>query len=160
MLLPIKIIYEYLYTNIYIWICYKLEHSYQQWAGLGLEWNQFCRHHFDSNPIGRSPLISQTSQSSPMRVSYRVSFVSSNSDVYLTMKIAVLWPVGHFKNAYELLNLRALKISMLCKNHIFECLGKIFCVEFQRVHLKFHTKYITHTRKDVGFIHRWKFKSS
>ena len=67
---------------------------------------------------------------------------------------------GRFKNAYELLNPRALKISMLYRNHIFQCMGKIFCVEFQRVPLKFHTKYLTHTLKDVDFIHRWKFKSS
>ena len=47
---------------------------------------------------------------------------------------------GRFKNTYELLNLRALKISMLGKNHIFQCVGKIFCVEYQRVPLKFRTK--------------------
>ena len=56
---------------------------------------------------------------------------------------------GRFKNTYELLNLRALKISKLHKNYIFQCMGKIFCVEFQRVPLKFHTKYLTHTLKDV-----------
>ena len=64
---------------------------------------------------------------------------------------------GRFKNAYELLNLRALEISMLFKDHIFQCMGKIFCVEFQRVSLKFHTKYLTQTLKDVDFIHRGKF---
>ena len=69
-------------------------------------------------------------------------------------------PGGRFKNAYELLNLRALKISMLYKIHIFQCMGKIFCVEFERVPLKFHTKYHTHTLKDVDFIHGWNFKSS
>ena len=37
------------------------------------------------------------------------------------------------KNAYELLNLRALKIATLYKNYIFHCMDKIFCVEFQRV---------------------------
>ena len=37
---------------------------------------------------------------------------------------------GRFKNAYELSNQRALKISMSHKNHIFPCMGKIFCVEF------------------------------
>ena len=80
--------------------------------------------------------------------------------------LALLGSRGHFKNAYELLNLRALKISMLYKNRIFQCMGKIFCVEFQRVPLKFHTIYLTHTKylthklKDVDFIHRWKFKSS
>ena len=67
---------------------------------------------------------------------------------------------GRFKNAYELLNLRALKIPMLYKNRIFQCMSKIFCVEFQRVPLKFHTKYLTHALKDVNFIHRWNFKSS
>ena len=67
---------------------------------------------------------------------------------------------GRFKNAYELLNLRALKISILHKNCIFQCMGKIFCVEFQRYPLKYHTKYLTHTLKYVYFIHRWKFKSS
>ena len=67
---------------------------------------------------------------------------------------------GRFKNPYELLNLRAFKISMLYKNHIFQWMGKLFCVEFQRVPLKFHTKYLAHTLKDVNFIHRWKFNSS
>ena len=37
---------------------------------------------------------------------------------------------GRIKNTYELLNLRALKISTLYKNRIFQCMGKIFCVEF------------------------------
>ena len=44
------------------------------------------------------------------------------------------------KNTYELLNPRALKISMLYKNRIFQCMDKIFCVEFQRFSLKFHAK--------------------
>ena len=57
----------------------------------------------------------------------------------------------HFKNAFELLNLRSLKISMYYENHIFQCMGKIFCVEFQRYPLKFHTIYRTHTLKDVYF---------
>ena len=45
-------------------------------------------------------------------------------------------------NSYEVLNLRALKISMLYKNHIFQCMGKIFCVEFQRVPHKISYPYI------------------
>ena len=65
---------------------------------------------------------------------------------------------GHFKNIYGLLNLRALKI--LYTNQIFHCMGKIFCVEFQRYPLKFHTEYLTHTLKDGNFIQCWKFKSS
>ena len=48
----------------------------------------------------------------------------------------------HFKNAYELLNLRAFKISRLYKKHIFQCMGKIFYVEFQR--------YLLVTAKNVG----------
>ena len=61
-------------------------------------------------------------------------------------------PGGHFKNTYELLNLRALKILMSYKNRIFQCMGQIFCVEFQRYPLKFHTKYLTHTLEDIIFI--------
>ena len=52
------------------------------------------------------------------------------------------------------MNLRPLKISMLYKNHIFQCMGKIFCVEFQRIPFKFHIKYLAHTLKDVDVIHR------
>ena len=47
-----------------------------------------------------------------------------------------------------------------CINCIFQYMGKLFCVEFQRYPLKFHTKYLTHTLKDMYFICRWKFKSS
>ena len=46
------------------------------------------------------------------------------------------------------------------KIHIFQCMGKIFCVEFQRYPLKFHTKYLIHTLKDTIFIQHWNFKSS
>ena len=67
---------------------------------------------------------------------------------------------GRFKNTYELLNLRALKFSYVNKIHIFQCMGKIFCVEFQRYPLKFHTKYLTHTLKDMIFMQFWNFKSS
>ena len=67
---------------------------------------------------------------------------------------------GRFKNAYQLLNLRALKSSPLNKIHIFQCMGEIFCVEFQRYPLKIHTKYLTHTLKNTTFIQHWNFKSS
>ena len=50
-----------------------------------------------------------------------------------------------FKITYEFVNLGELKSQLLNKLHSFQCMGKIFCVEFQRVHLKFHTKYSTHT---------------
>ena len=67
---------------------------------------------------------------------------------------------GRFKNTYELLNLRALKFSYVNKIRIFQCMGKIFCVEFQRYPLKFHTKYLTHTLKDMIFMQFWNLKSS
>ena len=67
---------------------------------------------------------------------------------------------GGFKNTYELLNLGALKLSPLIKIHIFQCMGKIFCVEFQKYPLKFHTKCLTHTLKDMILIHCWNSRSS
>ena len=67
---------------------------------------------------------------------------------------------GRFKNTYELLNQRALKFSYVNKIHIFQCMGKILCVEFQRYPLKFHPKYLTHTLKDMIFMQFWNFKSS
>ena len=42
-------------------------------------------------------------------------------------------PGGRFKNTYELLNQRALKFSYVNKIHIFQCMVKIFCVEFLKV---------------------------
>ena len=67
---------------------------------------------------------------------------------------------GRFKNTYELLNLRALTFSAVNKIHIFPGMGKIFCVQFQRVPLKFHTKYVTHTLKDKIFIQSWNLTNS
>ena len=65
---------------------------------------------------------------------------------------------GHFKNTYELINLRALKFSPVDKINIFQCMGKISCVEFQRYPLKFHTKYLSHTLNVTIFIQSWNFK--
>ena len=39
-------------------------------------------------------------------------------------------------------------------------MGKIFYVEFQRVLLKFHTKYLTHTPKETIFTQDWNFRIS
>ena len=63
------------------------------------------------------------------------------------------------KNAYEVLTLGALKFSSVYKIYIFQSMGRIFCVEFQRVLLKFHAKYLTHSLKDMIFIECWNFKS-
>ena len=46
-------------------------------------------------------------------------------------------------------HLWALKFAPVNKIHIFECMGMIFCVEFQRYPLKFHTQYLSHTLKDM-----------
>ena len=59
------------------------------------------------------------------------------------------WPLGHFKKIYELLNLRDLIVAQLYENRIFQWMGKIFCVEFQRYPLKYHTKYLTHPLKEM-----------
>ena len=88
-------------------------------------------------------------------VSFRISIF-----VIGTIKIKPLRARGRFKNTYELLNQRALKFSYVNKIHIFQCMGKIFCVEFQRYPLKFHTKYLTHALKDMIFMQFWNFKSS
>ena len=91
--------------------------------------------------------------------------ISFNSNNHICKyKVKTETPLGLFAfyswkifiNVY----LRNFKISMLYKNHIFQYMGQTFCVEFQRVPLKFHTKYLTHTLKYVDFIHRWIFKSS
>ena len=74
--------------------------------------------------------------------------------------VPYVWDRGAFQNMYELLDLRALEFSHVNKIHIFQCMGKIFCVEFQRVPLKFHTNYLTHSLKDMIFIQYWNFKSS
>ena len=58
------------------------------------------------------------------------------------------------------LNLRALKLSPVNRIYIFQCMSKIFCVEFPRYPLKFCTKYLTHTLKYMIFIQHWHFKSS
>ena len=66
---------------------------------------------------------------------------------------------GEVKNTRGLKSLKAHEISVCNKKCIFQWMGEIFSVGFQRC-LKFHTKYITHTLIDMYFIHRWKFKSS
>ena len=89
---------------------------------------------------------------------FKCIFLTKN--VWISIKISLKFVPGDpINNVYELLNLWALKFSLLNKLHIFQCLGKIFCVEFQRYPLKFHTKYLTHTLKDVIFIKYWDFKS-
>ena len=47
---------------------------------------------------------------------------------------------------------------MLYEIIIFQCMGKIFCVEFQREPLKFHAKYLPQTLKDYIFFTKLKFQ--
>ena len=58
------------------------------------------------------------------------------------------------KKTYDLvnLNLGAPKCSPVDWISIFPCMGKILCAQFQRVALKFHTKYLTHTLEDAILI--------
>ena len=88
------------------------------------------------------------------------SILCTSWHLLLSMLCLYMWPGVRFENTYELLNQRALKFSYVNKIHIFQCMGKIFCVEFQRYPLKFHTKYLTHTLKDMLFMQFWNFKSS
>ena len=65
------------------------------------------------------------------------------------------WGRGWFKK-HELLNLRALKFLRVNEMHIFQCMGKIFCVEFQRA---------PHTLKDtflcnIEILRAFRFKNS
>ena len=74
------------------------------------------------------------------------------------VSVDVILTLGHFKDAYELLNVRDVKISMLCQIHIFWWMGKIdewlryFVWNFKDTLWKFRMKYLTHTVKDVYFI--------
>ena len=52
---------------------------------------------------------------------------------------------NHLKNAHKLFNQRALRCSSLNKILIFQCMDKIFCMEFQRV--PSHTIYVIHILK-------------
>ena len=72
-------------------------------------------------------------------------FIELNSSRFkvATEMWRILSSVSGFKNVCELVNLAARKFSKLYKNHVCQCMAKIFCVEFQRVPLKFHTKYLT-----------------
>ena len=62
------------------------------------------------------------------------------------------WGLGAFQNAYELLNLRALKIWLSNEMHIFQCMGKIVCVEFQR---NFYTTWGKPSVVDPAWVFAW-----
>ena len=111
------------------------------------------------------------------RIRYRKSMISYSAQLEMAIQSAIRYfklflhdtmalkrfcftgPGGHFTNVYEVINLRAPTFSMLNENCLFQCMVKIFCVEFQRFPLKFHSNYLTHTLKDVSFIDKWIFTS-
>ena len=62
---------------------------------------------------------------------------------------------GRFKNTYELLDIRALQYSPVSKIHIFQCMGEIFCVEFQRYPL-IHVGFLC----NIEILRALRFKSS
>ena len=61
----------------------------------------------------------------------------TNITELLVSSINEVWE--RFKNVYVLLNLTDVSVY---KIHIFQCMGNIFCMEFQRVTFEFHTKYL------------------
>ena len=65
-----------------------------------------------------------------LKMSLRTVKLSLNKSLKSAWIFLETW--GRFKNTYELLNLRAFKFSPLDKIYIFQCMGKIFCVQFQR----------------------------
>ena len=66
-----------------------------------------------------------------------------------------------FKNLYESVYLEALGSSFLKKSTYLSMYGWDILSGFQRVPLKFHTKYLTHPLKDTIFFIRYgKFESS
>ena len=67
---------------------------------------------------------------------------------------------GNFKNAYQLLILRALKNFNIVWKSFCSIYGWDILCRISNVPLKFHTKHLNHTLKDVWFIEQSKFKSS
>ena len=91
--------------------------------------------------------------------SYRTEVLSKN---LLAVHFVLAFEYIHLHGSWGRFSqsLKALKIPTLYKNCIFQYMGRIFCVKFQRYPLKFHTKYLNHASKDVQFIRRGKFTSS
>ena len=81
-------------------------------------------------------------------VCYRASHIKDLTVVTFHRSVNTILQNGPGGNVYELLNLTALKFSTLNKMIIFQCMGEIFCVEFQREPLK--------STQNISPIH-WKF---
>ena len=123
-----------------------------QWGLVEITWEQF---HRECTRYVSIPWI--------QNYSFKIT-AASDRDQWVNARAVSLKHINsngitgeHCKNTYQLLNLKALKISTVYKNHIFQCMVKIFCVEFQREPFKFHTKNLTHTLNEVHFIQRLRF---
>ena len=74
--------------------------------------------------------------------------------------MCVRWtPGGAFQKLLWALESKSPNFHLCIKPTSFN-MGKIFCVEFQRYPLKFQTKYVTYTLKDMILIQHWNFKRS
>ena len=68
------------------------------------------------------------------------------------------WPKGHFKGTYKFSNHSTLfKIWLLYRMYIFQCVGTLFCEEFQRVPLIFPKKILHQYTERYDFMQMWKF---
>ena len=87
-------------------------------------------------------------------------YTMANSATQMTPKLSSMQGLGFQKCLWACISKSSqIFISELTET-AHQCKGKIFCVEFQMVPLKFHTKYLTHTLKDTIFIQCWQFKLS
>ena len=100
--------------------------------------------HFCSNWSGKKICWSQAA----------MLVFKGNEDVFVTID------QGAFQKRLWALKSKSFKnCNVVLKLH-FLCTDNIFCVEFQRVLLKFHTKLSNpYIERSVSFILRWKFKS-
>ena len=100
--------------------------------------------------VNQTSKSQQTPHTSPSRASYVVAIVriweeidrvitalhcitklpASKYNKHTHIKHTKVCQGRRFKNTYELLNLRALKFSIANKIYIFQCMGKILCMEF------------------------------
>ena len=150
------------YNRVYIWCCKYGENRYHEicankkWCAskhtslLNSCLGKLCLH-----PYLVVPLISARITLISTRVSAHCQAILLKHRYWKLLMVIVKCLLQGISKLFYLLNLRALAMFMLIQNDIFQCLGKIFCVEFQRYPLKFDTNYI----KNVYLIYIIKLKS-
>ena len=108
-----------------------------KWSMLMFRWCEEpwgCFTTFDLTLLKDDFLLSYQSACCKMASNHKTLLLSENFCWPNKTGESLCWALsaeghGGFKNVYLLLNLRALKISMLYKNHSFQCMGNIFCEE-------------------------------